>query len=405
MDASPWSAEGAGPAEVTPRFHGSAGTMGPIVVKGLVLSLVTLGVYRFWYTTDIRRFLWNATEIGGDGVEYLGRGVELFIGFLIALAVVIPIYAAIAMVSLFAGPEAGAAIQTAASLAIFVLAQYAMFRARRYRLTRTVWRGVRLQQTGSGWAYAGRSIGWGVLAVMTLGLAYPAMRASLERYKMGNTWYGDQQAAFEGAAWTLFRRGFPLWLIALVCVAGSIAAANAVVAWREQMGASPGDVVAPVAVVGAGVVVTFAIAVLAPIYQAIEFRWWADGCRFGGTRARATLGLTAFLRVYLVFFLVLILSGAAFAGVGAAILSAFRSQFAAGEPGSVAVMLGVLFYFVGAILVAALWQMFVVRPVWKKSFEGVVLVNLAALSAAQSTTPPASAFGEGVVDAIDFGGF
>ena len=45
-----------------------------------------------------------------------------------------------------------------------VFGQFALFRARRYRLTRTIWRGVRFWMTGSGWNYAFRWLGWGCLA-------------------------------------------------------------------------------------------------------------------------------------------------------------------------------------------------------------------------------------------------
>ena len=60
--------------------------------------------------------------------------------------------------------------------AFYVFGQFAIYRARRYRLTRTVWRGVRFWMTGSGWAYAARATLWGLLAIVTLGLAMPWRR-------------------------------------------------------------------------------------------------------------------------------------------------------------------------------------------------------------------------------------
>ena len=59
-----------------------------------------------------------------------------------------------------------------------------MYRARRYRLTRTIWRGVRFWMTGSGWSYAWRAGLWTLLVIVTLGLALPWYQAALERYKM-----------------------------------------------------------------------------------------------------------------------------------------------------------------------------------------------------------------------------
>ena len=77
-------------------------------------------------------------------------------------------------------------------LAVFAMfGKYASYRARRYRLTRTVLRGVRFNQTGSGLLYAIRATLWSIANITTLGLTYPWAVASLERYKMRHTFYGD----------------------------------------------------------------------------------------------------------------------------------------------------------------------------------------------------------------------
>ena len=64
----------------------------PRDARGAALELVTAGFYRFWLATDIRRHLWSNTLIDGDAAEYTGRGKELLIGFLFALAILVPIY-------------------------------------------------------------------------------------------------------------------------------------------------------------------------------------------------------------------------------------------------------------------------------------------------------------------------
>jgi uncharacterized membrane protein YjgN (DUF898 family) len=402
--------QGGGP-EVRPVFHGTTGAMAPTVLKGLALTTLTLGVYRFWYQTNIRRFLWDNTEIGGDGLEYTGRGVELFIGFLIALAVLVPLYGLLFLLSLPAGPIGGAALQYGWTAVLLVLAQYALFRARRYRLTRTVWRGVRFQQTGSGWAYAGRWFGWTLLSLATLGLAYPWMRASLERYKVVNTWYGDQQGAFSATGGQLFRRGAWLWLSVLVTIAAAgffVAAAAGVAGERGAM--DPEGFGAAAAAVASGLVVVGALAVAYALLQAIEFRWWASGSSIGPASARSDLGLFAFFGVYLGYLAAVLLLGAIVFGVGWVVLMALRANgvFASAELGGAqvaAMAVGVLGYLVAALIFAALWQLFVVRPIWRKSFESVSIAGLAELTAAQSAAPAAGAFGEGVADALDFGGF
>ena len=160
------------PPPMPVAFSGSRSEFFHLVKRGAGLEFVTLGFYRFWLTTDIRRHLWTNTQIDGDGAEYTGRGKELLIGFLIALAILVPIYLGYFLVGLEA--ERFKAFASIPLVAFFYLfGQFAIYRARRYRLTRTVWRGVRFWMSGSGWIYALQASLWGLLMIVTLGLALP----------------------------------------------------------------------------------------------------------------------------------------------------------------------------------------------------------------------------------------
>src|ERR1700687_1797898 len=89
----PPSAGPAAPERGPVRFVGPTGRFWQLLIRGALLLLVTLGIYRFWFVTDIRRYLWSNTEIAGDALEYLGTGRELLLGFLVAIAILVPIYA------------------------------------------------------------------------------------------------------------------------------------------------------------------------------------------------------------------------------------------------------------------------------------------------------------------------
>src|ERR1700674_2960990 len=135
------------PASVA--FSGKRGEFRRLVTLGALLELVTVGFYRFWLATDIRRHLWSHTTVDGDAAEYTGRGRELLIGFLIALAIIVPVYVAYFIAGLEA--ERFKAFASFPLLAFFYLfGQFAIYRARRYRLTRTVGRGGRLWMSGAG---------------------------------------------------------------------------------------------------------------------------------------------------------------------------------------------------------------------------------------------------------------
>ena len=201
------------PPPMPVAFSGSRGEFFDLAKRGAALEFVTLGFYRFWLLTDIRRHLWSNTLIDGDAAEYTGRGKELLIGFLVALAILVPIYLGYFLIGLEA--EHYQAFASIPLIAFFYLfGQFAIYRARRYRLTRTVWRGVRFWMTGSGWIYALQASLWGLLMILTLGLILPWRAAALERYKMRHSHYGDLQGSFEGRGWEFFKRGWWLWLVA-----------------------------------------------------------------------------------------------------------------------------------------------------------------------------------------------
>src|ERR1700687_5266656 len=120
-------------------FSGERGEYRRLVTRGAGLELITVGFYRFWLATDIRRHLWSNTLIDGDAAEYTGRGRELLIGFLFALAILVPVY----LVYFIVGLEVER-FRAFASFPLFLFfylfGQFAIYRARRYRLTRPVWR-------------------------------------------------------------------------------------------------------------------------------------------------------------------------------------------------------------------------------------------------------------------------
>src|SRR6266852_2281993 len=54
------------------RFVGHGQVFWRLLARGAVLLMFTLGIYRFWLTTDIRRYLWSSIEIADEGFEYAG---------------------------------------------------------------------------------------------------------------------------------------------------------------------------------------------------------------------------------------------------------------------------------------------------------------------------------------------
>ena len=82
------------PPDLTPTrpiYDGRLGELYGIYLRHLVLMVLTLGWSRFWGRTRLRRYLWNHLSILGDRFEYRGRGLELFVGFMIVLSIALAI--------------------------------------------------------------------------------------------------------------------------------------------------------------------------------------------------------------------------------------------------------------------------------------------------------------------------
>ncbi len=221
---------------------------------------------------------------------------------------------------------------------LVVLGEFALYRARRYRLTRTVFRGLRFNQHGSAWRYAIIAVAWWGLVIVTLGLAYPWAQAGLQRFKMRNTSYGDLPGRFAGSGSALFLRGLPLWLLAVAPVVIGIVALSALVDWDalndalakgddDALAGIMGGLISPRAIgieLGAIGGSLAAAALLYPLFQAMVLRWWISGLRFGGVAVTSRLRTAQVYRVYLRFVLYIVLLGLLALVVGAVCLAAHR---------------------------------------------------------------------------------
>ena len=221
------------------RFTGTWREYLPIAATNVLLTIVTLGVYRFWATARQRRYLWSRTEVIGDRLEWSGTGKEMFIGFLIVMAVLIPFFLFIqflfpAMVA--RGKEGAAAgIFTLFYIALIYLGGFARFRALRYRLSRTWWRGIRGGSNDPGWNYGGEYLGRVALSAMTFFVLWPWAATRLWSSRWNQMSFGDLTFHSQLDADGLKRRWAAVYLvpIAMFMVIGLIAFAAIGGAQRE----------------------------------------------------------------------------------------------------------------------------------------------------------------------------
>ncbi len=195
------------------RFADAPGLM-RLLLRNLALNVVTLGFYRFWARTHLRRHIWGRIEVAGDPLEYTGTGGELFKGFLIALAVLLPLFTLYGIAeAVLPQDEVSIAVRSALFYGVLgILFLVAVFRARRYRLSRTMWRGIRFGQDGSAGRYIVGSCLWALATALTLSLALPWWRMWEQRLLMNATLFGDRRFECDARGGPMFK----YWLVVLV---------------------------------------------------------------------------------------------------------------------------------------------------------------------------------------------
>ncbi|HKW92640.1 MAG TPA: DUF898 family protein, partial [Methylomirabilota bacterium] len=205
LPAPPPGSPGSAPTR-RPTFHGTGGTLFGIHVVNVLLTIATLGFYYFWAKTRVRAFLLSQTAIEGDRFAYHGIARELLLGTLkAALVFGLPIFLlnivrdkldVPASVQVIAGVLSGSLF--------FVFFPIAMVGARRYRLSRTSWRGIRFSFRGRVWELIKIFILGTFLTGITLGFYYPFFLVTRQAFMVSHSYFGSERFDFTGRGRELF---------------------------------------------------------------------------------------------------------------------------------------------------------------------------------------------------------
>ena len=180
-------------------FYGAGGSLFGIFLVNTLLTLLTLGVYHFWAKVRIRRYLMSQAEFEGDRFAYHGTGAELFFGFLkAALVFWLPVFVLNIGMTLMLRTR-GRAIAGFLTWALaMIFLPVAIAGARRYRLSRTSWRGIRFAFKGGTLAFARLFLTGSLLTALTLGIYYPAFLVSRYGFLTAHSYFGTLKAGFDG---------------------------------------------------------------------------------------------------------------------------------------------------------------------------------------------------------------
>lgn len=180
-------------------FYGSGTALYGIQMVNVLLTLLTLGVYYFWGKVRVLGYVLSQTELEGDRFAYHGTGTELFLGFLKA-ALLFAVPFGLLKVNVV-DPSFGLRIEAAMvgyGLIYFVLVPLALVGARRYRLSRISWRGIRFSFRGQAGDFIKLFARDSVLTLLTLGLYYPWFAVRRHAFMVSNSYFGNERFRFDG---------------------------------------------------------------------------------------------------------------------------------------------------------------------------------------------------------------
>lgn len=352
-------------------YDGQAGPVFRLGLKVAALTLVTLGIYRFWGKTEIRRHLWSRLRLGADRFEYTGTGKELFLGFLIVLALLVPlgiVFQTLGVLSVAWSPTMQTLVSVLQTLVFLYLIGYAIYRARRYRLSRTLLRGIRFGQAGSAARYGLMFVAFMLLSAATLGIAKPMADVELYRFQIRHTRFGDRQFDFDGAAGQIVGG----WIACLLLV-------------------------------------PFTLGLSLLWYAAFKVRYLTGGTRFMTTGFALPMRFWDMFRIYAPYFLVLLLLLGGFAGVVFENVASEMSRAAAtGEPiqpvGTLTEILTVaVFFLLFGILAPVLRLVLVTHRLLKFVAANLVAVGEIGFDEIVQSARERSGAAEGMADALDVG--
>ena len=200
-----------------------------IALINFFLTLITLTIYRFWAKTNTRKHVWSCIQINGEPLEYTGTGGELFRGFLVVFGLIILPFSLLQKgFQLYLGDQHPAVIGLFFLFILFtyVMFGFALYKQRKYQLSRTLWRGIRGTMAGSAMTYSLTYFGSLLARYFSFGWATPAMNTTLQEQMIGDMRFGDAAFKFKGRAGPLYPTYALCWFLTLIALIAAVSFAS-----------------------------------------------------------------------------------------------------------------------------------------------------------------------------------
>jgi len=203
------------PGHSAPRTHpfeftGNAVEYFKIWIVNVFLSIVTLGIYSAWAKVRTKRYFYGNTLLDGSPFEYLADPVGILKGRLIAFAVL-----GFYVVSVNFMPL----LEPVFLIAFLIILPWLVVRALAFNARNSAYRNIRFDFDSTYLEAAKVFFLFGLLTLVTLGLAYPYFVYRLNRFRVENAAFGSTRFDFDvgcGAFYKVYLKALGLVVLAVV---------------------------------------------------------------------------------------------------------------------------------------------------------------------------------------------
>jgi len=193
--------------EHSASFHGTGKVYARIWITNLLLSLLTLGIYSAWAKVRREQYFHRHLRIDGVGFDYHGDPRAILRGRIIFFLVLAAYSLTRYMPSLLAA---------SVTLGAVLLFPWMVVRSLQFRAANTSYRGLRFSFRGRYREALAAYLGYGLLTLLSCGIALPLMMWRQKQFLLCNLGYGTRSFGCHATRRMFYKA---LWLPTLVLFA------------------------------------------------------------------------------------------------------------------------------------------------------------------------------------------
>ena len=194
------------------QFNGKAGEYFRIWIVNLSLTVLTLGIYSAWAKVRKNRYIYGNLKLAGSYFDYTAKPLVILRGRLIALALLVVYWVAEIYIPL---------ISAGLLLVLSVVTPWLIVRSRMFNMRYTTYRNIRFSfNPVYGEAFQVVFL-YGLLSVITLGLAVPYAHFKRNQMIVDNTKFGNLNFKLDELG-KKFYIAYMLGALLAICVLGPL---------------------------------------------------------------------------------------------------------------------------------------------------------------------------------------